>query len=85
MDIQQRPSYLVAKASVTLATKLFKDYEENVSFSPGAVSMLSNVRRKDFAVSRILVGMGQETILKSMLSQFFTRQQPSKHVCKFKK
>lgn len=55
VNILQRPSYLVAEASVSLATKLFKDYKENVFFSPGAVLMLSNVRRKDSAVSWVLV------------------------------
>lgn len=42
--------------------------------------MLSNVRRKDIAVPWVLVWMGQEIIFISMFSQFFTSQQPSKHV-----
>lgn len=46
MNILQRPCYLVTKASVSLATKLFRDYRENVSFSLEAVLMLSNVREK---------------------------------------
>lgn len=48
-------SYLVAKASVALATKLLKDYREDVFFSPEAVLMLSNVKRKDSVVPWVLV------------------------------
>ena len=85
VNILQRSSYLVAKASVSLATQLLRDYRECVFFSPGAVLMFSNVRRKDSEISWVLVYMGQDTIFKSIFSQFFTRQQPSKCVCKFKK
>lgn len=42
--------------------------------------MLSNVRIKDTAVPWVLVWMGQGIIFISMFSQFFTSQQPSKHV-----
>lgn len=55
MNIEPRPAYLVAKASVALATKLFRDYRENVFFSPRAVLILSNVRKKASIVPQVLV------------------------------
>jgi hypothetical protein len=57
MTVLLSPSYLVAKASVSLATKLFRDYRENVFFSPGAVLILSNVRKKKRFYSPTGAGM----------------------------
>lgn len=55
MNIEPRPSYLVAKASVALATKLFRDYRKMFSSALELFLILSNVRKKASIVPQVLV------------------------------